>query len=179
MLMVGNYLVVEDELGKVDAIFLLGGGPFDRGNEAAKLYEAGYTKKIVCTGGQVSNLLKSLNINHVEAEVASINLVRNNGVPRQRVIALAEGTSTKEESVIILQYCLEQGFNKVMILSSKFHTRRVNNVFRPVLEEAGIDVLIRGAPSSLYDESLWWESESGLIMVNNEYVKLGYYFLKY
>jgi hypothetical protein len=55
----------------------------------------------------------------------------------------------------------------------------VNNVFRSLLEDAGIQVLIRGAPSSLYDESLWWESETGLIMVNNEYVKLGYYFLKY
>lgn len=179
MLSAGNYLIVEDPLKEVDAIFLLGGGPFDRGSEAAKLYKAGYTKKIVCTGGQVSNLLKSLNLYHKEAEVARINLVKNNGVPKRHVIELSEGTSTKEESEIILRYCLEEGLDTVMILSSKFHTRRVNNVFRPVLEDAGIVILIRGAPSSLYDESLWWEDESGLIMVNNEYVKLGYYFLKY
>ncbi len=179
MLQVGNYLIVEDPIEKVDAIFLLGGGPFDRGSEAGKLYNAGYTQKIICTGGQVSNLLKSLNMYHKEAEVAKMNLVKNNDVPGRHVVALSEGTSTKEESEIILRYCLEEGFKKVMILSSKFHTRRVNNVFRSLLEDAGVKVLIRGAPSSLYDESLWWESESGLIMVNNEYVKLGYYFLKY
>ena len=179
MLQVGNYLIVEDPIEQVDAIFLLGGGPFDRGSEAGKLYKAGYSKKIICTGGQVSNLLKSLDLKHTEAEVARINLVKNNEVPRRAIVALSEATSTKEESEVILRYCREEGFEKVMILSSKFHTRRVNNVFRPLLEEAGIKVLVRGAPSSLYDESLWWESESGLIMVNNEYVKLGYYFIKY
>lgn len=179
MLMAGNYLIVENPIEEADAIFLLGGGPFDRGSEAGKLYKAGYAEKIICTGGQVSNLLKSLNLQHTEAEVARINLFKNNAVPRRNIVALSEATSTREEADVILRYCLEQGFEKVIILSSKFHTRRVNNVFRSLLEDAGIQVLIRGAPSSLYDESLWWESETGLIMVNNEYVKLGYYFLKY
>ena len=35
---VGAVLIVEDPLEKADAIFLLGGGSYDRGREAAKLF---------------------------------------------------------------------------------------------------------------------------------------------
>jgi hypothetical protein len=30
-----------------------------------------------------------------------------------------------------------------------------------------------------YDPERWWDTEEGLLMVNNEYVKLLYYALKY
>jgi hypothetical protein len=40
-------------------------------------------------------------------------------------------------------------------------------------------VLLHGAPASSFQESSWWTSEEGLIMLNNEYVKLAYYHIKY
>jgi hypothetical protein len=35
------------------------------------------------------------------------------------------------------------------------------------------------ANSLVYDSDSWWTSEEGLLMVNNEYVKLLYYLVKY
>jgi len=176
---VGNYLIVEDELKQAEVIFLLGGGSFDRGNEAAKLLKSGHANYVVCTGGQVPGTLKALGMKYKEAKVSKINLVKNNKVSTLKVKLIAEGTSTKEESELILSYCLEKNIKEAIVLSSKFHTRRVNDVFRPILEEEGINVILRGAPSSQYDEDYWWQYESGLIMVNNEYLKLLYYFWKY
>ena len=48
----GQFLIYESELKKSEVIFVLSGGGFDRGNEAVKLYEAGWARKIVCTGGR-------------------------------------------------------------------------------------------------------------------------------
>ena len=42
-----------------------------------------------------------------------------------------------------------------------------------------IEVLLSGCSHSFYDENFWWESEEGMIMVNNEYMKLLYYYLNY
>ena len=163
----------------MDAIFTLGGGSFDRGNEAAKLFKEGYADLIVCTGGQIPNVLKALNFHLKEAHIAKINLIKNNNISVKNIDFIAEGTSTKEESELILKYCKEHEFEKVIILSTKFHTKRVKNVFVAILEENGIEPIVRGAPSSNYDEDYWWQTEAGMIMVNNEYVKIVYYILKY
>ena len=177
--MAGNWLMVQDELEQADAIFLLGGGAFDRVNETVKLVEQGVAKKVICTGSWVSGVLKILKNEYKEAEVSRIGLVDNHGIPSADVDTILSGTSTKEESELILKYCIDHQFKTVIVLSSKFHTRRVSDVFKPLLEAEGIKVIIHGAPSSNYSEDEWWKTESGMIMVNNEYMKHLYYFLKY
>jgi len=175
----GSVLIVEDPLEKADAIFLLGGGSYDRGKEAAKLLEKGYADFIICTGGQISGTLKSLNLFYKEALVSKIGLVKNYQISPENIIAIEQGTSTMEESELILTYCQQRGFSKVIILSSKFHTRRVGGVFKSLFKENGIEIMVHGAPSSLYIEDEWWKKEEGMIMVNNEYMKHLYYFFKY
>jgi hypothetical protein len=34
-------------------------------------------------------------------------------------------------------------------------------------------------PESTFDRASWWKNESGLITLNNEYLKLVYYYFKY
>jgi len=177
--MAGDWLIVQDELEQSDAIFLLGGGAFDRVDETARLLGQGLASKVICTGSLVPNILKVLKIDHREAEVSRIGLVDNYNIPGEVVDTILSGTSTREESELVLVYCLEHDYKTVIILSSSFHTRRVNDVFKPLLEPQGIRVIIHGAPSSQYRESEWWNYEAGMIMVNNEYMKHLYYFLKY
>jgi hypothetical protein len=52
-------------------------------------------------------------------------------------------------------------------------------VFEDKFKEAGIKVNFHGATSAEYDPTNWWKNEEGLIMTNNELVKLLYYFIKY
>ena len=175
----GNLLIVEDELEKADAIFLLGGGAFDRVRETAKLLDDGYADQVICSGAWVPGVLKILKTEYLEAEVSQMGLVNNYGIPRAKVNTILKGTSTREEAKLILDYCKENEFETVIVLSSMFHTRRVSDVFKPLLEPAGIKVIVHGAPSSTYKESEWWKHEHGMIMVNNEYMKHIYYMLKY
>ena len=179
MSVAGNYLISIDELQKSDVIFVLGGSSFDRGNAAAELYKAGYASKIVCLGENIPFVFKAIDKNYTEAKVSKINIVRNNNVKKRDVDLLEIGTSTKEESEAIANYCAENKLKRVILISDKFHTRRIRRVFEPLLDELETELIIHGTGSTRYDEAEWWKKEEGLIMVNNEYVKLLYYEFKY
>lgn len=174
----GNYLIQEDELQKSEVIFVLSGGPHDRANEAAKILKEGWAPYIVCTGEQVPLLFKVINETLDECDLTRISLL-NAGVDSLQIEAIHIGSSTREESHAILTYCKAKQIKKIIVVSDKFHTNRIDYAFRDLFEDEGIELILRGAPSSGYDEDLWWAEEAGLLMVNNEYVKLFYYFLKY
>ena len=163
---------------KVDAMVVLSGGGYDRGNEAVQIVHQGYTNKIICTGGNPVIELRVFNIDTLEADMTVANLKRQ-GIPDSLIVEIRDGTSTKEESKIILDYCKQNDLKKIMILSSKLHTHRVQEVFKKKLKQAGIEVVVRGAHNSRFDEMLWWQDEDGLIAVNNEWLKRFYYWYKY
>ncbi|GIV34915.1 MAG: hypothetical protein KatS3mg031_2450 [Chitinophagales bacterium] len=173
----GNYLICEDPLEHAPALFILSGDPWDRGNEAIRLYKSGYAEKIICTGENVPTLFKIAGIDYAESELTWMHLLAS-GVAAEDAELLCLGTSTREEAEHILHYCREHNVKKAIIVSSLFHTRRMRNTFRKVFQNTGIHLIIRGAPSSVYDENRWWEKEEGLIFVNNEYIKIIYYRLK-
>lgn len=158
-------------------MFVLSGSPVDRGTGAVKIYNNGFIKKIICTGGNKPADFEALGLDYYESQLTKSEIVRS-GVPESVVSVINEGTSTKEESDVILNYCRQNNVHSCIILSSDFHTRRVRSVFKKKLEKENIKVIICGAPAQNYNESSWWESEYGMIAVNNEYVKLMYYCLQ-
>lgn len=175
---IGGGLVVEDPPKPVDALFVLSGNAYDRGREAARLYHAGYAPKVVCLGGEGNPALEMFDIVILTAELTQ-KVLREENVPMADIELLQEGTSTFEEFEAIVAMCKDRGWDEIMVVSSRFHTRRIHEFFRLRLHFAGIQMVLRGARESVFDEELWWKSEPGLIFVNNEYVKLLYYWLNY
>lgn len=150
----------------------------DRATEAAKLYAKGISDRFVFTGETVPSDLRALGIDVTEGECAQ-HVAVEHGIPINKTLAIRRGTSTEEEGAALVQQAVSDGCDTVMIVSNFFHLRRVQYVFRERFRKAGITVLLHGAPSSNFDERTWWEHEEGLMMLNNEYVKLIYYHLKY
>lgn len=175
---VGNWLITEDPLVHADEVFVLGGAIVDRGMEAAQVYRHGISDRFIFTGAPIPTALEGLGIDSTEAECTRHEAVRQ-GLPLGSTVVLNKGTSTFEEAEALLQQAVADGADTVMVISSRFHLRRVGFVFRKRFTGTGITVLLHGAPSQQFHEQQWWSSEEGLIMVNNEYVKLLYYWLKY
>jgi uncharacterized SAM-binding protein YcdF (DUF218 family) len=175
---VGNFLIHEDELRTSEVIFVLSGNPADRAQEAARLIKSGWAPRVVCTGSQIPILFEVIDVTLDEADLSKIALCES-GINEQQIEVLHIGSSTREESQAILTYCKQMNIKRLIVVSDKFHTHRINYAFRSLFEDAGVELILRGAPSSGYDEQMWWAEEAGLLMVNNEYVKLFYYFLKY
>ncbi len=170
----GNYLIKESALVEADAIVVLGGASFERGSHASELYHSRYADQMVCTGGNTPYSLKAIGSPMIEAQVSKLVLVQR-GVPSEDITCLESATSTFEEAQELRQYADSMQWKRIIIVSSKFHTRRVSKVFDKAFRETEVELIYSGAPSLTYDENQWWKSEEGMIMVNNEYMKLLYY----
>ena len=174
----GTYLITPDDLVASDAIYVLGGSPLERGAEGARLWAAGVAPVVVCTGSNVPSALTAVGAERTEAEL-SRDVALAHGADADAVELLQVGTSTWEEAEAVLQHARMQGHTNIVVVSTEFHLRRVRRVFRKHFAGSGITVRVHGAASLVYDPARWWTSEEGLLMVNNEYVKLLYYQLKY
>lgn len=175
---VGGYLRDPDTpSGRYDVAFVLSGNAYDRSTEAARLYKSGLFTKIVCTGSGIPKVLRATDCAATEAELSAY-ILRKNGIPDSVITILNDGTSTREEGLIIKEYAERQNLSKLLIISSINHTRRIRKTLNNVLPDR-LEFTIAGADDTSYDEVYWWTSEEGLIAVNNEYIKLIYYIITY
>lgn len=176
---IGRVLIREDALHHADVIYALGGSPMERGREAARLLKEGHAPIMACTGG---NSLRSVEIvlghEFPEAYLTRMAAIEA-GADSARVFALTAGTSTWEEAGLLRSDALSRQADTIIVVTTEFHTRRVSRVFRDRFKGSGITVIVRAAKSLDYDAQRWWASEEGLIMVNNEYMKLLYYRWRY
>ena len=173
---VGHFLVREDDAVQADAIYVLGGSPVDRALEGVRLQRAGLAPRVVFTGSMPNDILLFYGMERSEAAIGA-DVARRDSFPNERIELLEIGTSTFEEAQAVRAHAQSRGYDTVMVVTTEFHTRRTGQVFRKALRGAGVTVIVRAASSSHYDADRWWDSEQGLLMVNNEYVKLLYYAL--
>lgn len=172
-----KWLIQEDKIEKADAIIVLSGGSFDRGNKAVELFNKGWAPRIICPGGNRAYEFEILNMHITEAEAAKINLVRQ-GIPDSAIVLLNAGTSTSEEAALLASYLVNRKYKKVIVLTSLYHTRRAGKVFGKALQHTNIKLMVCGAKSSRFNELYWWQTEDGLIAINNEVLKNLYYCFK-
>lgn len=171
-------LIEEDALQKADAMIVLSGSGYDRGNEAARLFNEGYVSKIVCPGGNPAYEFRILKLYITESEAAKLNLTNRNNVPDSAITVIACGTSTIEEAKCLYNFIKQQKYQKVILLTSLYHTQRAGRIFRKEFENSNVQFIVRGAKSSRFDEYKWWHNEDGLIAMNNEMIKSVYYLFK-
>jgi len=112
-----------------------------------------------------------------------VQMLKKLGVPESSIVVLNLGegvTSTFEEALSVRQYLEEHPRERRLILvTSEFGTRRARWIFRKVLEGLGAEIQVAPAPYGTFNASNWWMDEDGLIYFVNEYLKLGFYLIKY
>ena len=172
-----SFLIQEDKIpSTTEVCFVLSGNAFDRGNKAIELYKSNKVLHFYCSGENLSNDLKAFGINKKESELQREYLLKNQ-IPDSCISLIEKGTSSYEELKAIDKYCHEHYINRAIIVSSKFHTRRIQMILNNMHVYTSFTVI--GASSSNFKELEWWKSEYGLIALNNEYVKWMYYKFKY
>ncbi|MBK8227025.1 MAG: YdcF family protein [Flavobacteriales bacterium] len=174
----GNWLIEEDPLAQADAIVVLGGAPIERAPVGSQLLRAGWAPRLLFTGGITDERLQLYGIARTEAALG-LDAALLDSAQRGQAVLLEVGTSTQEEAIAVRDFAVENSLRKVIVVTTEFHTRRAGKVFRKALAPAGVEVLVRAAPGKDYDAARWWESEAGMIMVNNECMKTLYYALKH
>ena len=178
---VANYLIVKDELHPADIIFVLNGDNDTRPFYATDLYQQGLAPLVVIARSENGNTV-SLGLVPNVTDIA-IGVMEKKGIPAGKIVQLTsiEGgvTSTFDEAISLRQYIETHPVSRVILVTSAFHTRRARWVFERELKGHSVTIEMAAVPYQTFDATNWWKNEDGLITLNNEYIKLVFYLLKY
>ena len=176
-----NYLVNTDTpLQKADLIFVLNGDYNTRPFTASDLYKQGFAPLVAISQAQ-SSPAQLLGLVDNPTDIA-VEVMKLRGVPSDRLLVLnniGPVTSTFDEARALRGYIETHKLNSVILVTSAFHTRRSRWIFERELAGVPVRLLVTAAPHIGFDTSNWWQSEEGLIFLNNEYIKLIFYKIKY
>jgi uncharacterized SAM-binding protein YcdF (DUF218 family) len=172
----GRFMAHEDPLQRADAIFVFAGKYVERPLEAADLYDEGYAPWIVVTrstADQQTFNLKRRKIRIPSEHDLSTELLQQLGVPATAVVTPSFiHDNTAEEARTLRELAVQHGWRRVIVVSSKYHLRRIMVAVDRQMRGTTVEVLARG---SRYDESTperWWTRRSDIRQLATEVPKL-------
>lgn len=177
----GAWLVVEDPLQKADAIFVLGGTLFERPLEAVDLYHEGWAPRLllmrqIADKGEIE--LRRRGIQYQREIDVQVDVLTRLGVPRSAIEILDEQDSTKDEADTLRAIVVARQWSRVIVVTSKQHTRRARLVMNRRLSDTNGQVMLR---ASRYDDTKvegWWRERGTLRFTLFETQRLIAYWLR-
>lgn len=176
-----DFLIHTDApLEKADMIFVLNGDYDTRPFYSSDLYNQGLAP-IVAIAQTESSPSERLGLVDNPTDIA-VEILKLRGVPVSQLLVLNQDdpvTSTFDEASALRQYIEENKIHSVIMVTSAFHTRRSRWIFERELTGIQVKLQVAGAPYMNFNAGNWWQYEEGLINLNNEYIKLIFYLIKY
>jgi uncharacterized SAM-binding protein YcdF (DUF218 family) len=161
----GAWLVVEDPLQKADAIVVLGGTMYERQMEGVDLFTAGYAPRIyvlreIHDWGEVE--LMKRGVTYLRMVDIQVDAMVKLGVPREAIGILEQANSTAEEADHVHALVTGQRLSRVIVVTSKQHTRRARLVMNRRMRGTGADVIVRASRYDRDDAERWWRNRGTL-----------------
>ena len=176
----GSFMAREAALQRADAIFVLAGTYVERPLEAADLYREGYAPRILLTrsmrerGAYLEAQRRGVRL--PDEFAVSRQLLTRMGVPESAIIAPARvHDNTAQEAATLRDIALRERWTRVIVVSSKYHLRRVGVATRRALSGTSVEVVLRG---TRYDASVperWWRRRADIRFLASEVPKLAFY----
>jgi uncharacterized SAM-binding protein YcdF (DUF218 family) len=172
----GRYLQHEDPLAKADAIFVPGGTRVERMLEGYDLYRGGYAPLIVLSPGRpepAESLLRSRGITLPSDVELQRDVLLQLGVPPAGIFATPGYLdNTAQEAAWLTDLAHAHGWHRVIVVTSKLHTRRSGVAFRRALSPAGVEVVMRATRYDVADPARWWRTRADFRFGISEWQKL-------
>ena len=176
----GDYLISDGALDKAGAILVLSGGVPERMLEAVDLYKEGYAPRIVITKAEEpenQNLLRALGVVDPEVHEVNLQIAAKLDIPDSAITVLEPRVnSTYRELEVLRDYCLAQGIQSVILVTSKPHTTRSYKIFQH-LAEGRIKAISRPSRYDTFNSQSWWKDRGMAKEVFYEYQKLVNFYL--
>ncbi len=179
----GRFLVAGTEPGPADAAVVLSTGMdcYPRLMEAAALYREGRVPLVVINGNRKTDALRELEtLGYVPPapwDEGGKRMLEVLGVPREKVLAVnAEDVYDTISEALTLAPVLEaRGLQVLLIVTSRFHTRRATHIWRNRLDH---EFRIGAAPARRdpFDSDGWWDSGRQIRQLMTEYGGWAFYY---
>jgi uncharacterized SAM-binding protein YcdF (DUF218 family) len=172
----GRYLQHEDPLRKADAIFVLGGTRLERPLEAVDLYREGWAPVVALNPGRpeaVETLVRDRGVRFPK----DLDLVRDAmtqlGVPASAIVTEdVTVDNTAEEARLLRALALRRHWRTVIVVTSKYHTRRTGFALRRALRGSGVEIVVRATRYDMSDPANWWRRRADFRFALSEWQKL-------
>src|SRR5438876_6341261 len=175
---VGPRLVVVDPLVKSDAILVLDGTSPHRELEATMLFRAGWAPRIIVSharGDLAEEARREFDLPPEHDGV--LRVLRHAGVPQTAIVQLDRIVdNTLQELEAAFDYARGQGFRRIIIVSSPYHTRRVRFIWRTRFERE-LPAVIRATRYELVEPTRWWRSRRSIEDVTHEIAAIAHFLL--
>jgi uncharacterized SAM-binding protein YcdF (DUF218 family) len=172
----GRFLQHEDALQKSDAIFVLAGTRAERPLEALDLYKEGWAPIVILSPGIVEDaedLLRKRGIRFPRQDDLQREALVQSGLPAAAVLPIGGYVdNTAQEANLLRAIVQAHGWRRVIIVTSKYHTRRAAFAFRRGLEGTGAEVVMRASRYDSSDPARWWHRRSDFRFALSEWQKL-------
>ena len=161
----GAWLVVEDPLEHADAIVVLGGTMYERPLAAIDLFRAGYAPRIyllreVPDGGEQEIIRRGLP--YARVVDLQVETLAKLGVPRDAIRVLEPANSTADEAIYIRDLVTREKLTRLIVVTSRQHTRRSRLVINRRLRDTGARAILRASHYDRSDVVRWWANRSTL-----------------
>jgi len=168
---VGHWLVVGDRLDHAQAVVVLSGHLPFRAMEAASIYHKGWAQEIWLTKATQSaeeKALARMGIRIVRGDTINRQVLERLGVPPKAIRLLDEGVrNTAEEIQLVGRELQQAGGDRVIIVTSKSHSRRVGVIWGALLGD-NPKVIVRYTPADPFDPGRWWRNTKDALAVSRE-----------
>jgi uncharacterized SAM-binding protein YcdF (DUF218 family) len=166
---IGRWLVVEDPLGKAQAILVLSGAMPLRAMEAAKLYREGYAPEIWVTHSlEPGESLEEMGIPFSGEDYYNKLVLVHGGVPAEAIHVLDPPIVNTADEIKVAAAALARGRGEALIIvTTKAHTRRTRLLWRRLAAGQG-RAIVRAASGDSFDPRHWWHTTSDALDVVRE-----------
>jgi uncharacterized SAM-binding protein YcdF (DUF218 family) len=170
---IGTWLVVEDPLEPSPVAVVLSGRIPGRAREAAEIYRSGNAQQIWITHPyDATKELHEIGIDYLGETFYNQSILLHLHVPVEKTRVLEpEIADTLDEVRVISQAARDAGIHRVIIVTSKAHTRRVRAIWKKVV---GADpaLIVRYDRDDTFDPQHWWRQTSDALQVVREVLGL-------
>lgn len=171
----GDFLVHQDEPSKSDAIVVLGADVPVRAMAAADLYKQGMAPTVFVSPGSLSEEWKGavsdLGVDLPDDAEMNRRVLMRLGVPAAAIHRIGEADGTIGEANEVLSTAKRAGLRSILVVTSKYHTRRTGQIFRRVMGDT-VHVKVIGSSYDSFNPSRWWKTRPDMRSVLLEYQKL-------
>ncbi|MBN2328664.1 MAG: YdcF family protein [Candidatus Omnitrophica bacterium] len=175
----GRLLVYESELKPGDVVVVLTGGGTARLERAIELLKAGMAPKILMTLPEVVPRDAAYYDLYTTENTMCKAVMEFRGIPPEQIAWSDQAFySTYSEAVFLRDWMKRNQCRSAIVSSGYFQSRRAKWSMDHAFRGSDFTIQIAPAPEELYSVEEWWKNEEGIIMVENEYLKTAYYWVK-
>ncbi len=152
---------------KADAIVVLDGDPMDeRLLHSVQLWRRGYAPKVILSA-------KLAEWQTFEDYPTWRHATKLKMFPEDALLVAAHNAdSTREEAQYSLRFVRKQGFKKIIIVTSNYHTWRTKRVYEQEWRDGDVLVYISPAYSSQFHPDEWWKHRADSRTFFYEFIKI-------